>query len=152
MFKFVKVSVSQDNRVRPGSPGMMSPKAAPPQPPTDLVMTLSGQRPAPQPRVCSVCKKTKVKPPITRCRACNTLNMRICNCKKTLDTGSLEQWDNLDPEKKAQFVRNTHGMMGSELRAKMISTISEELTRTDQVRFQDTGSTPGLTGFQQEVP
>ena len=70
-------------------------------------------------RNCSVCKVVEVVIPISRCKECNAINMRVMRCRESLDEESLKSWDNMSKEKRVEFIKEARGLMGHQLKAKM---------------------------------
>ena len=55
-------------------------------------------------KLCSQCKTATVMPPATRCKPCHALYNRVYEARKLMDEGSIEVWDKLDRDKKAEFI------------------------------------------------
>ena len=68
-------------------------------------------------RPCSFCHQTQVTPPVTRCKECNKVYQRVILCKNQLNEGSLEAWDKMPKDKKVAFIKESHDLMGENLKA-----------------------------------
>ena len=66
-------------------------------------------------RKCCFCKKVQVMPPVTRCKPCNRLYNRVLNAKHSMGQGYIEVWDNMDKDKKVEFIRSAKDLIGSDL-------------------------------------
>ena len=88
---------------------------------------------------CSQCKNVKFQHPHTRCKGCNTIYNRALECKKKLDRGSIEAYDKMTKEKKAEFIELAKDHMGKELKAKLQIFISKEVEMQQSIRFSAAG-------------
>ena len=59
--------------------------------------------------MCRLCKNEKAMPPGTRCKHCNRLYERV------RDEGYIEVWDNMDKDKRNEFIRSAKEANGRNL-------------------------------------
>ena len=70
--------------------------------------------------MCSLCEKEKVMPPVTRCKPCNRLYEHVRKAaKKPMGQDYIELWDNMDEDKKIQFIRSAKDLTGRNLEAQL---------------------------------
>ena len=59
-------------------------------------------------------------PPVTRCKPCNRLYERVRKAaKKSMGQDYIELWDNMDEDKKIQFIRSAKDLTGRNLEAQL---------------------------------
>ena len=90
-------------------------------------------------RFCSACHKVEIEAPLSRCKECNAVNMRVLRCKKSMDEGSIEAWDNMSKEKKAEFIKESHELLGNELKAKMKMVATQEMESKQTISIRGKG-------------
>ena len=89
--------------------------------------------------LCSQCKEVTLQHPHTRCTKCNTVYNRVLECKKKLDSGSIEAYDKMSKEKKAEFIKLAKDLSGKETKAKLQTFISKEAEMQQRIQFNATG-------------
>ena len=105
----------------------LSPEECPPCPPPEPCISAASNPQAIKLTPCSLCKKTLLIPPLTRCKDCLKVYYRIRKCKNSLDPEFREIWENMSRDKKTKFRNETQEFRGRDLRAKMIEVCSQEI-------------------------
>ena len=59
--------------------------------------------------------------------------------QKSLDDGSIEAWDNMTKEKKAEFIKESPEFLGNELKAKMKMVATQEMESKQTISIQGKG-------------
>ena len=98
-------------------------------------------------KLCSLCKKWQVMPPITRCKPCNSLYNRVLNAKKTMGRCSIEVWDNVYKEKKVEFIMSAQDLTASNLRVRLRQFVGEDIES-----MQSISHSPGLADKYKHKP
>ena len=85
--------------------------------------------------LCSQCKTVQVKPPITKCKCCNSIYNRVQYYKNLMDEKSMCIWDEMDKDKKAEFIKSAKHWWGNHLKSQLQQFIDKsEETRLEFIR------------------
>ena len=90
-------------------------------------------------RTCALCKKVQVMLPVTRCKPCNTLYNRVLNTKYLMGRGSIGVWDDMEKEKRNEFIMSAQDLKGKALKAKLQTYLSQELESKVTISVIGTG-------------
>ena len=91
-------------------------------------------------KLCSQCKTATVMPPATRCKPCHALYNRVYEAKKLMDEGSIEVWNKLDRDKKAEFINASKALTVDDLKAKLQVFVSKETEAKQSLSLRNTGN------------
>ena len=78
-------------------------------------------------KMCSQCKKVKVKPPITKCKPCHKLYIRVHYAIKEMRSESIAAWDGMNKDKKAELIKSVNDFTGSDLRSRLRQSLEEDI-------------------------
>ena len=156
------LAAGQVNRARPVAPGSlrstrfmgeMPPEpganvaASPMRQPSDTVQPTIPKGPdSAEPaslngpgKLCNQCKMVKVKPPITKCKPCNSLYNRVNNAIKEMRSKSIAAWDDMNKHKKAEFIGLAKDLFGSDLRGRLQQFLEEDIESRESISLSGTG-------------
>ena len=118
------------------APGSSSESERPKSPETDAPSSESerperaeptGQKGPEKENMCRLCKNEKAMPPGTRCKHCNRLYERVRKAaKRSRGEGYIEVWDNMDKDKRNEFIRSAKDLTGKNLKARLQIFVDEE--------------------------
>ena len=91
-------------------------------------------------KLCSQCKTATVMPPATRCKPCHALYNRVYEAKKLMDEGSIEVWNKLDRDKKAEFINASKALTVDDLKAKLQVFVSKETEAKQSLSLRSTAN------------